>query len=169
MALDRSVLVPRPEHGTVLKTVSGKTYVYYATAVYRNEKGQPTCDRTSIGRLDEESGMLIPNRNYYEVYLKQSQPMQGSVMDYGVFYVFMAIAEKLGLTAILKKYFPDSYKEILTAAHYMLSEGNVKKSCRRSTWGCITAKKADCRCITESIRGAFRIKRICNTWLQTMT
>lgn len=125
MALDRSVLVPRPEHGTVLKTVSGKTYVYYATAVYRNEKGQPTCDRTSIGRLDEKSGMLIPNRNYYEVYLKQSQPMQGSVMDYGVFYVFMAIAEKLGLTAILKKYFPDSYKEILTAAQYMLSEGNV--------------------------------------------
>ena len=74
MALDRSVLVPRPEHGTVLKTVSGKTYVYYATAVYRNEKGQP---------------------------------MQCPVMDYGVFYVFMAIAEKLGLTAILKKYFPD--------------------------------------------------------------
>ena len=125
MALDRSVLVPRPERGTVLRTVSGKTYVYYATAVYRNEKGQPTCERSSIGRLDEETGMLIPNRNYYEIYLKQSQPMNSAVMDHGVFHVFMAVAEKLGLVALLKKYFPEMYKEILTAAQYMLSEGNV--------------------------------------------
>ena len=65
MALDRNVQVELPKHGIAYKKVSGKTYVYYVTAAYRNEKGKPTCDRTSIGRLDEETGKLIPNRNYY--------------------------------------------------------------------------------------------------------
>ena len=71
MALNSSVKVAIPEHGVVKKRMGDKIYLYYATAVYRNEKGQPTCDRVSIGRYDEESGMLIPNRNYYEVYLKK--------------------------------------------------------------------------------------------------
>lgn len=69
MALDKTVQVELPKHGIAYKKVSGKTYVYYVTATYRNEKGQPTCDWSSIGRLDEETGKLIPNRNYYEIYL----------------------------------------------------------------------------------------------------
>ena len=60
MALNKSVLVDIPEHGIAYKKVSGKTYVYYVTATYRNKKGQPTCDRSSIGRLDEKTGKLIP-------------------------------------------------------------------------------------------------------------
>ena len=56
MALDKTVQVELPEHGIAYKKISGKTYVYYVTATYRNEKEQPTCDRSSIGRLDEETG-----------------------------------------------------------------------------------------------------------------
>ena len=48
--------------------------MYYVTVAYRNERGKPTCDRISIGRLDEETEKLMPNRNYYEVYLKKSMP-----------------------------------------------------------------------------------------------
>lgn len=125
MALNPSVQVPLPEHGIAFKKVSGKTYVYYVTATYRNEKGRPTCDRTSIGRLDEASGKLIPNRNYYEIYLNQSQPLQGGIFDYGVYYVFYEIAKELGLYSMLKKLFPDNFKEILTVAQYMFASGNV--------------------------------------------
>jgi len=125
MALDNSVKVPLPEHGIAYKKVAGKTYVYYVTATYRNEKGQPTCDRSSIGRLDEESGMLIPNRNYYEIYLKKPAPISKGIYDFRVNYTFEAIAEKLGIVRLLKKYFPESSREILTVAQYMLSEGNV--------------------------------------------
>lgn len=39
MALDASVLVDLPEHGIAYKKVSGKTYVYYVTATYRNKTG----------------------------------------------------------------------------------------------------------------------------------
>lgn len=123
--LDKNVKVPLPEHGIAYKKMGDKTYVYYATAVYRNAKGQPTCDRSSIGRLDEETGMLIPNRNYYEIYLKQPQPPTGAIFHYGVYHVFSSIVKEFGISSLLKKYFPGKEDEILTAAQYMLSEGNV--------------------------------------------
>ena len=56
MALDQTVQVDLPKHGIAYKKISGKTYVYYVTAAYRTEKGKPTNDRVSIGRLDEETG-----------------------------------------------------------------------------------------------------------------
>ncbi len=125
MALDRSTLVSVPAHGAVCVKVSGKTYVYYATAVYRNEKGQPTSDRVSIGRLDEETGKLIPNRNYYEVYLKQPVPSKTGVHACGVNCAVEGIAQKLGLKKLLEQYMPENVHQILTIAQYMLSEGNV--------------------------------------------
>ena len=125
MALNKSVLVDIPEHGIAYKKVSGKTYVYYVTATYRNKKGQPTCDRSSIGRLDEKTGRLIPNRNYYEIYLKKPVSPVNGIFEYGVYDVFEKICSDLGLKRLLKRYFPENYTEILTAAQYMLSEGNV--------------------------------------------
>ena len=125
MALDRNVQVELPEHGIAYKKVSGKTYVYYVTAAYRNEKGKPTCDRTSIGRLDEETGKLIPNRNYYEVYLKKPMPVNTGIQDCGVADVAQKVSRKLGVTKLIQKYFPENEREMLTAVQYMLSEGNV--------------------------------------------
>ena len=98
MALDKSVQVALPEHGIAYKKISGNTYVYYVTATYRNEKGQPTCDRVSIGRLDEETHMLIPNRNYYEIYLKTPAPVTKGISDYGVGDVFEKVCTKLGIS-----------------------------------------------------------------------
>ena len=125
MALDASKKVPVPEHGTVKRKMGDKIYLYYATAVYRNKKGQPTSDRVSIGRYDEESGMLIPNRNYYEIYLKQPAPLTTGVCSSGMYMAFRGVSDKLGLTRILRQYFPENWEMMLTAAQYMLSEGNV--------------------------------------------
>ena len=102
MALDKSILVDIPERGIAYKKVSGKTYVYYVTATYRNKKGQPTCDRSSIGRLDEETGKLIPNRNYYEIYLNKPVPPKNGIFEYGVYDVFERYAESWGLKGFLK-------------------------------------------------------------------
>ncbi|MEG2259730.1 MAG: transposase, partial [Oscillospiraceae bacterium] len=125
MSLNENVQVALPEHCIAYKKVSGKTYVYYVTASYRNEKGKPTCERSAIGRLCEETGKLIPNRNYYEIYLKQPAPVSTGIYDCGVNHAFEKISSKLEVTKLLKKYFQDNYNEILTMAQYMLSEGNV--------------------------------------------
>ena len=43
-------------------------YVYYATEYYRDESGRPRTTRISIGRKDEETGTLIPNDNYFDLF-----------------------------------------------------------------------------------------------------
>ena len=120
MALDATRKVPLPEHGVVKKRMGDKTYIYYATAVYRNEKGQPTADRVSIGRYDDETGMLIPNRNYYEIDLKKPAPPMQGMCSSGTYAAFRGVCDHLGLTKILKSYFPENWELMLTAAQYML-------------------------------------------------
>lgn len=103
MQLNDSVKVPLLERKIAYKTISGKKYVYYTIACYRNERGKPTSDRVSIGRLDEKTGLLISNRNYYEVYLKHTPPVQGGIRNYGVYYAFSHICEELGVTKNIEK------------------------------------------------------------------
>lgn len=125
MALDSSKKVPVPEHGVVKRRMGDKVYLYYATAVYRNQKGQPTADRVSIGRYDEETNMLIPNRNYYEVYLKKPMPLTTGIQSMGMYSAFRGICDQLRITKLLKSCFPENWELMLTAAQYMFSEGNV--------------------------------------------
>ena len=47
--------------------------VYHVLETFRNEKGQPTNRRRLIGKLDEESGMLVPNDAYYEFCLNMAR------------------------------------------------------------------------------------------------
>lgn len=79
----------------------------------------------ALGKLDEKTGLLIPNRNYYEVYLKQIPPIKGGIHNYGIYYVFSEICEQLGITKILKRWFPECYREIVRISQYMLTESNT--------------------------------------------
>ena len=69
MALNSRVKVPMPEKGVIVARRKGDApRVYHVIRSYRNEKGQPTNERKLIGKLDEASGMLVPNDAYYEFY-----------------------------------------------------------------------------------------------------
>lgn len=50
------------------KRYGDKIYVYFTTKAYRNKDGKPTSDSIMIGMEDIETGMLIPNQNFFEVY-----------------------------------------------------------------------------------------------------
>lgn len=50
--------------------------------------------------------------------------MQGMCSS-GTYAAFRGVCDHLGLTKILKSYFPENWELMLTAAQYMLSEGNV--------------------------------------------
>jgi transposase len=47
--------------------------------------------------------------------------------EIGYTFAIQKLSEMIGLTSILKKSFPDKWKEILTIAMYMCAEGNVMK------------------------------------------
>ena len=129
MALNRNRLVPLPERGIVKYKSKDATYVYHITRIYRNEKGKPTNDRVSIGKIDEETGMLIPNRNYYEIYASSNsqsgQPEIESIKSCGVTYAVDGLLNELGLVDIMRKKFPKHADQIIALAEYMLCEGNV--------------------------------------------
>lgn len=125
MALAKQERVEIPPH--CVKVPNGKNvYIHYTLRAYRNEKGQPTSERVSIGKYDPETEMLIPNTRYYELFQKRAPlPMPEYVRDYGVYAAFRGIAEELGLDKLLNRHFPGKAEAMLTVAQYMLSEGNV--------------------------------------------
>lgn len=125
MALNENIKVKMPEH-CVKVPRNGTTYIQYTVRAYRNEKGKPTSERVAIGKLDEKTGFLVPNRNYYEIFEKKDpDAVPELVQSRGVYRLFSQICRRLGLEGLLKQLFPNQWKKILTVAQYMLTEGNV--------------------------------------------
>jgi transposase len=115
---------------TFKKGLNGTIYVYYTIKAYRNNNGKPTSDEVAIGKKDLSSGMLIPNRKYYEFFpvaQPQNEPVSFpyKITDYGNTFALTRIAKEIGLTQTLEKCFPSKWTNILAAAFYMLCEGNV--------------------------------------------
>lgn len=127
--------VPMPTEKIVIRKQKTNSYVYYRTRVYRNAKGQPTNDTVLIGKKDLESGMLIPNKKYYEIYgiepkeKVQTKIVPRSILDYGNNYLLDHLLEKYDVISTLKYAFPNSYREIAALAKYMVCEGNVYYYC----------------------------------------
>lgn len=63
-----AIKVPLPEKRIIKEKRGNKTYVFYVLKTFRNDKNQPTNKRVSIGRLDEKTGMLIPNDTFFKYY-----------------------------------------------------------------------------------------------------
>ncbi|MDR2971791.1 MAG: transposase [Bacteroidales bacterium] len=138
MAL-RSSPVPMPEKRISFKKGSnGNIYVYYTLRAYRNKYGKPTSSEAAIGKQDAETGMLIPNRRYYEIFhseegCEKSKMVEGKskstainrVSSCGTTYTLMELACRIGLRGIVEKSFPVNWDQILACAFYMLCEGNV--------------------------------------------
>ena len=59
---------------------------------------------------------ILANLDNYEIYLSKPVPPKNGIFEYGVYDVFEKICSKLGLKRLLKRYFPENYTEMLTAA-----------------------------------------------------
>lgn len=125
MALDYDHKVEIPKH-SVKVPIGDKVYIQYVLRAYRNEKGQPTSKRVSIGKLDTESGLMIPNQRYYEIFKKPAaQEAPSLVRSYGSYCAFSGVAKSLGLEKLVRNVFAERADDLMTIAHYMLCEGNV--------------------------------------------
>ena len=137
-----SIKVPLPNEGIIIRRTGKYRYVYKVTNTFRNEKGQPTNKRISIGKSDEKSGMLIPNDNYWELYgetfpaLAEDPPSSEpsplpapgfeSVHLIGATFLIGRILESLGIARILRDQFGEKRAfSIGTAVAYMVCRGNV--------------------------------------------
>lgn len=137
MSLCSKLQVKLPEKGIIVSGTGKYPYVYHVDATYRNERGVPTNKKRSIGKLDNNSGMLIPNKTYYEIYEGQAEVVTnpsageieasyGEVRSIGIFAIISAILENLGIAKILTLIVGENrYQMLTTVVAYMLSEGNV--------------------------------------------
>lgn len=146
---------------TLLKKIdkrSGITYVYESQSYWDKQKKQPRSKRTLIGKIDPETGEIIPTdgrckhlsvegkkqarqnreREAAEKQAIRSEEDKKLIINTrrgfcGATYLLDAIAEKTGLTADLKRCFPKIHKEILSLAYYLIIEDSSALS-RFSKW-----------------------------------
>jgi len=86
------------------------TYIYEATSYWDKEKKQPRKHRRYLGKKDAVSGKVVSTRKAYKS------------LDYGNTYFLDAISCQTGLKNLLRKYFKDTWEEILTLIFYCISE-----------------------------------------------
>lgn len=95
------------------KQVGEAVYVYEATSYWDADKKQPRQTRTYLGKLDPQTGAVIPPR--------QSRTPRHA-KDYGNWYLLQQIAIQLGLPALLHQVFSDDASLLLALALFEISE-----------------------------------------------
>jgi len=102
---------------------SGITYAYQSVSHWDKEKKQSRARRTLIGRVDNETGEIVPTDGRNRKTQDGTTPVKrgSKTVDrvhrsfYGATYLLDAIGEKLGITHDLKQCFPDTYRQILSS------------------------------------------------------
>jgi transposase len=114
---------------------SNITYAYESKSVWDREKKQSRATRKLIGKVDKETGHIVPTSGKMRnAKAKAEAETEGlnkcgrtPTIDYkrsyyGATYLLDAISEKLGLTEDLRRCFPNDYKQILSLAYYLILE-----------------------------------------------
>ncbi|MFH0866837.1 MAG: IS1634 family transposase [Bacteroidota bacterium] len=113
---------------------TGITYAYESISHWDKEKQQSRAKRKCIGKLDPETGEIIPTRKQklsglLEKSEKRIVPGQVPVTEtaryfHGATHLFDNIGKQIGLTEDLKRCFPETYKQIQSIAYFLILEDN---------------------------------------------
>jgi hypothetical protein len=103
----------------------GEKYVYKHTHYYRNKDGKPRNKSKLIGKIDVESGKIIPNDNYYDIFNVTPEFQELSVWWYGYTYIVQKACKDMGLMDCLLHAFGNQSNEIVAIAAFMIHEGNA--------------------------------------------
>lgn len=107
---------------------NGVTYVYESSGYWDKEKKQARNRRVCIGKLDPDTGKLIPSKRQQALEPPATvKPGPVPTLQWkrgfcGATYLFDAIGDKLGISEDLKRCFPDTYRQILSIAYYLILE-----------------------------------------------
>lgn len=112
---------------------SGITYVYQSTSYWDKEKKAPRSKRVLIGKVDPETGKVVPTDGRGKRRGQKNKPESAAKrvpvpetrtnrQYYGATYLLDQIGEKLGITNDLKACFPNDYKKIESIAYFLILE-----------------------------------------------
>jgi transposase len=105
---------------------SGITYAYESISSWDKVKQYSTSKRRLIGRVNPETGEIVPTDGRMKKEKAAPTPAKQVVLHsrqfYGATYLLDAIGAKLGLTDDLRQCFPETYKQLLSLAYYLILE-----------------------------------------------
>ena len=107
---------------------TGIIYAYESVSYWDKDKKQSRARRKCIGRVDPKTRKIILtlNKKQSEVSKRSKRgpvPITRAARHfYGATYLFDRIGEETGVTEDLKTCFPDSYRQILSIAYYLILE-----------------------------------------------
>ena len=141
------------------KKPNGTVYVYKIVDNFWDpEKQQSRNKQVCIGKLDPETGELIPSKRLNE---SQAASLDAAVTAKtsvsGPAMVLNRIDEETGLSKALAKSFPDSWRQIVSLAWYVAGTGNALSRSRgaepRDAVRGIVKQSADQRVAGEDVGG----------------
>lgn len=107
---------------------NGVTYAYESISYWDKEKRQSRAKRKCIGRVDPETKKIVPTHKKKHQ-IAEGKSKQGPVpitvpgrKFYGATYLFDRIGETTGIIDDLKACFPNSYRQILSIAYFLILE-----------------------------------------------
>lgn len=122
---------------------TGITYVYESEGYWDKDKQQARSRRKCIGKLNPETGELIPSKKHLTEMeledLKKRPPgpvptTESRRLFYGSTFLLEAIGDRLGVNQDLQLCFPESEDRIRSVAYYLIMEDRNSMS-RFPKWG----------------------------------
>ncbi|ASA19806.1 IS1634 family transposase [Paenibacillus donghaensis] len=109
---------------------NGITYVYEAVSVWDKEKKTSTNKQVCIGKLDLETGELIPSKrlNSSPSTLHNSKATATSLVA-GPSLLLDSITQELGIEKLLKKCFPNDHQQVLSVVYFLVQRGQALSHC----------------------------------------
>jgi hypothetical protein len=110
---------------------TGITYAYQNEPYWDKEKQQSRAKRKLLGKVDPDTGEIVPTRPYrkQDTETAYTPSKRGPVpitkvrrSFYGACYLLDQIGEITGVKEDLKHCFPESYRQILSVAYYLILE-----------------------------------------------
>ena len=116
---------------TIHRKPNGAAYLYAVKSYWDKEKKQARNKQVCLGRIDEETGEVIPSdqKQRTEKRAATAPGVTASTKVYGPYLMLTKLAKDTGLAEALKRSFPDNHEEILSLAFFIAQKGLALSRC----------------------------------------
>jgi transposase len=104
---------------------TGATYVYSVNSYWDKEKKAPRNKQAYIGKLDRETGEIIPSQRKKprQEPLLASESLRATAKIAGPYMLLEQIAQQTGIASLLRQCFPELHSEILSLVYFIAQKG----------------------------------------------
>ena len=145
---------------------TGVTYVYSVHSYWDKEKKRPANKQVCLGKLNKETGELIPSNRNKTIAKRAALAPEVTVRAQvaGTYMLLEKLTSQTGLYSMLKKCFPEIHAEILSMVYFIVQKGLPLSHCEPWSVGHLHPYDAPLmtqrisellRCINENDRQRF--------------